>query len=456
MMAMEYRPRRSAFRFGRWFVAIACGVVMTACTEEDPTDIGGALLPGDGVSTFEVILEPAQYLTFDTSFSGYLHAFQSNIVQVMRDFEGVTDANALFHFGVLLDEITVRDSAGVSRQDTLPRYPDGYLMLRIDSLASRGQATVGAYHTAQEWDAPSATWTLRIDTGTVQQPWTTPGGTRGALIGTAQWRPGTGVDSLMIPLDSIKIKALTDTANHARGLLLTLDQAGTGGASLRVTAAVMRVNTKSTIRPDTTFITTVESGGSFTFVSNPSPPGTTAGNMRVSGVPAWRGMLGMIENLGSLSVPCPGTGCTVPLRNTHVNLAELLLQPTGSPPGFSPEDSVMVGALTLLEIPDVPLGRSPLGVGQGTTRSSIPAQRFTNTDTGAPVGLPLTNYVGALIADTTTTAGQRVPRRLALMRCQRTINGLSCGSPQAGTFGIANFRANPRLRLVLTISTEQR
>src|SRR5262245_53834870 len=449
MMERKYRQRPGAWVMGKLahLLVIACAVGLSACTEEDPTDIGGVILPEGEVATFEVILEPSQFLTFDTAFSGYLEAGHSLFVQVMRDFEGVTDANGLYHFGFLERKITVRDTSGAAREDTLPRIPDGYLLLRLDSMASRGAATFGAYQTTQEWHAGSADWTMRIDTGNVHLPWTTPGGTRGALLGTAQWRPGTGVDSLMIPLDSIKIKALTDTANHARGLLLTLDQAtGTAGASLRVNEVVLRVNAKSNIRPDTTVVLTVGVNADFTFVFSPSPPTNVAGTLRVSGVPSWRCMLGVIDNLGGLTVPCPGTSCTVRLRDAHVNIAELLLQPTGSPAGFSPEDSVQIVAQTMLDIPGVPLSRSALG-GRGDDqrrRSPIPAQRFTNADAGPPFKLPITPYIGALVRDTATESTQRVPRRLALL-----------GVPQAGSFGFANFRAGPRLRLVLTISTEQ-
>ena len=44
---------------------------LTACTRETPSEIGGPLLPPGDVSTFEVILDPADYLVFDTAFSGY-------------------------------------------------------------------------------------------------------------------------------------------------------------------------------------------------------------------------------------------------------------------------------------------------------------------------------------------------------------------------------------------------
>ncbi|MGH7466444.1 MAG: hypothetical protein ACRENP_00510 [Longimicrobiales bacterium] len=431
-------------RYVRTLMVLVCMAVLFGCTEEDPTDIGGPLLPPGDVVTFEVILEPAQFLAFDTAFSGYADASEvvPRLVQVMRNFEGVVSANALYRYGTLPTTLQVRDSAGTLRTDSVVRFPSGYLLLRVDTLASRGSGTFGVYRTAQDWEASSANWTLRIDTGGVQLPWSQPGGARAAQIGASNWSAGT--DSLTVPLDSAMIVALTDTATSARGTLLTFDQAGAGGASVRVTAATLRLNGKSRIRPDTTVVTSLDPIGS-TFVFNPAPA-SVSGQITVSGVPAWRGMLRLLE-LRDLMIPCPGTGCTLRLRDAFINQAELLLAPTGSALGFSPDDSIVVNATMLLETPNVPLERSPIAPlpNQSAGASAAVARtRFTTTDAGAPVAVPVTGYVDALIADTATTASGRVPRQLALL----TI-------PEALTFGYANFRPGPRLRLVLTISTEQ-
>ena len=429
---------------------LLCGLtgiaLLAACTEEDPTDIGGPLLPSDNVETFEVILQPAQYLRFDTAFSGYADAFDTNVLQVMRNFEGVTNANSLFKYGQLPTTLTVRDSSGASRTDTLARFPSGYILIRLDTAASRGAGTIGAYHTGQEWDAPSATWTLRIDSGSVSQPWSQPGGTRAARIGGANWPAAAGVDSVTIPLDSVAIKTLTDTANHARGLLLTLDQTTTpSGASLRINSAVLRVDGKSRIRPDTTVVITLEATS--TFVFDPTSP-ATANTITVSGVPAWRGMLGLIDGFRNLEVPCPGAGCTVRIRDAFVNLAEVLLEPTGSPAGFSPEDTITVFGNVLLQSPGVPLQRSPIAPIPGQAVISTPPilpARFNNADTGPAVGLPVTGFITAILNDTATVVTNQFPRNLAFI----TV-------PEAASFGFARFRASPRLRLVLTISSEQR
>ncbi|MGH7461192.1 MAG: hypothetical protein ACREMA_09215 [Longimicrobiales bacterium] len=430
----------------RWLAGLATALLFAACTEEDPTDIGGPLLPSEDVETFEVILEAAQYMRFDTAFSGYADAFDTNVLQVMRNFEGVTNGNALFKYGTLPTTLTVRDSTGASRTDTLARFPDGYILITLDSAASRGAATIGAYHTGQEWQPQNATWTVRMDTGNVKVLWSQPGGTRAARIGGANWPAAPGSDSVTIPLDSVAIKTLTDTANHARGLLLALDQAtGANGASLRINSAILRVNGRSRIRPDTTIVITLDETSTFVFDPTSVAP---SGAITVSGVPAWRGMLGLVDGFRNLEVPCPGAGCTVRIRDAFVNLAEVLLQPAGSPAGFAPEDSIVVVGNVLLQSPGVPLQRSPIAPIPGQIVISTPpisAARFTNADTGPAVGLPVTGFITAVLNDTATVVTNQFPRQLAFL-----------SGPEAATFGLARFRTSPRLRLVLTISTEQR
>jgi hypothetical protein len=137
------------------------------------------------------------------------------------------------------------------------------------------------------------------------------------------------------------------------------------------------------------------------------------------------------------------------LKDLHINVAELLLRPTGSPAGFSPEDSVRVIANSSVEGGvNVPLERSPIAdlcsVIGCFTRSPIPASRFTATDAGPAVPVTLTEIVSVLVTDTATVAGNRAPRRIALL-----------AAPQDATLGFATFLAAPRLRLVLT-TAEQR
>ena len=165
-------------------------------------------------------------------------------------------------------------------------------------------------------------------------------------------------------------------------------------------------------------------------------------------MPAWRAILSLKEGFENLTVPCPGgpTGCTLRLGDIHVNSAELLLRPAGSPPGFSVEDSIAVEARPLLRSDNVPLARSPVGEVIGAFRVKVPPPRFRDTDPGPDVPLPVSSLIKAILTDTTTaTSPTRPARYIALMT-----------SPEAFSFGFAAFKAGPRLRLVLTASTEQR
>jgi hypothetical protein len=109
---------------------------------------------------------------------------------------------------------------------------------------------------------------------------------------------------------------------------------------------------------------------------------------------------------------------------------------------------VVVVGNVLLQSQDVPLQRSPIAPIPGQNVIStppIPRSRFSNTDTGPAVGLPVTGFITAVLNDTATVITNQFPRQLAFL-----------SAPEAATFGLARFRAGPRLRLVLTISTEQR
>ena len=434
---MRFRSLRHGF-------GLAALALLTACTEEAPTDIGGPLVSGVGVRTFEVVLEASQFLVFDTAFSGYADAFDTNILAIARNFEGVTSSNALVRYNRAPASLQVRDLASSTvRTDSAPRFLTGDLVLKLDTARSRGTGTINIYRNVESWDAPSATWTLRADTSGVRVPWTTPGGTRGALIGSRVFTATT--DSVVVPLDSALIARLTSTNDTTRalGTLITLDQPGAGGTRVRIASTLLRLNGKSSIRPDTTVVVNVDVSAS-TFVFTPTPD-LVSSSIRVSGVPAWRSILSLRDDFKEIVVPCPERGCVVRLRDAHVNAAELLLRPTASPLGFSPEDSIRVEARSVLDAPSVPLSRSPVAEVVGVMARATPAARFTaGNELESPLGISA--VIALLVADTTAlTSPNRPPRRLALLT-----------APEAFSFGFATFRPGPRLRLILTTTVEQR
>src|SRR5688500_3274664 len=82
----------------RWLSFLFVIAVATACTDEVPTDVGDDLLPSGDVRTFEVILDAADFLTYDTTFSGYASTQNAAFSVLANKFEGVVDANVLFRF----------------------------------------------------------------------------------------------------------------------------------------------------------------------------------------------------------------------------------------------------------------------------------------------------------------------------------------------------------------------
>jgi len=418
----------------------------SGCAEDIPTTIAGPLVPRGDVRTFEVFLDASQYLAFDTAFSGYLKPFETLVLIAAKQFEGVVDANTLAKLAKAPASIQVRDSAGQVRTDTLPRFPSGAVIVKIDTLGSSGNGTVGVYRIGEQWDAFSAKWRFRVDTGGVQLPWSTPGGTRAGLIGTAAWT--SSVDSLVFPVDSQQIATWMAQDDTTRGALVAVDQTTSPtGTRIRISSVTLRLDAKSSIRRDTTVIVNIE-GLINTFVSTPDAP-TVSSTIRVAGVPTWRTFLVLRESLGDVTVPCPETPtCRVPLRDVHINVAELLLRPTASPAGFSPEVSIDIDARIAVEGGgNIPLSRTPVTTEVlGGLRAPIPKTRFVANDTGPEIELPITLLFAALVSDTTAAdSPQRPPRRIALL----TI-------PEARSFGFATFRPEPRLRLILTTAGDRR
>ncbi len=426
----------------RWLPVVFGLFLVSACTDETPTEVGDDLLPSGEVRTFEVVLDPGAFLTFDTTFTGYTAPRNAPFTIIANKFGGVLDANTLFRFGQPPGVIQVRNPAGVATNDSTPQYFAGRLVLRFDSTTSDAAPPVRfrAFQTAEAWNE-TATWTLRIDTGAVQLPWSTPGGTRGASVDTATWVAG---DTVVLDVDSATVAQWMDTANAGRGTVVVTE---TNGARVRLTGAVLRLSARSDIQPDTVFNFDVAPIIT-TFIFNPQPPPAT--ELRVGGVPSWRTMLGIRQDLPSLTFPCPGVAnCQIRLDDAHLNRAELLLQPVTAPPGFVTEDTIFMQTRTLLVSPGVPLERSPVGVDVcgGITfclqRGMAAPEFFRQPAATDPVALDVTNYMVALL-DPETPAESRPPFALTLLIPNEPT-----------TFGFATFAQGPRLRLILTAPVER-
>jgi hypothetical protein len=416
----------------RWWLAALMPLMLSACGDEGPTEIGAGLLPANAIRTFEIVIGPERYLVFDTAFGLYSEPQDAPFLILANQFENALDARGLARFNIPT-AITVVDTAGAVRLDTMPRFFAGTVRMAVDTLHEGSPpARLALYRTAEEWEV-SATWTLRSDEGGVQRAWTTPGGTRGILVDTMTFVPG--VDSLRFRVDSATIAIWSDTTNAARGALFVVES---GGVRLRTTLPMLHLQARSSFRPDTVF-TTLASAPTQTFIFTPEQP-TVAGQPRVGGTPAWRTVLRLQDRLDTLSFACPGVpNCRFRLGEADLNHAGLRLEPVPSPPGFRPEGTLSLGAYLLLPSPQIPLPRSPLGSLFSFT--TVPATSFQTV--GAPaVDIMVTELIRTLMRDPASRATDFAPTHVALVS----------GEPR--NFGFGTFAPLPSLRLVVSIAQE--
>lgn len=430
---------RSAFG-----LALGCAVAV-GCADEDPTSVGGPLLPGGSVRTYELILDADDFLASDTTLSGFATPSLAGFRALAGDFDGL-QANALVRFSPPPGAVLYTDTAGVARLDSMPTFLDGRVLVKIDTLRSQaaGPVRLELYELAEEWDPRSASWTLRVDSGQVQLPWAVPGGTAAALLDTATWDPD-GADSVSFAIDSATAARWADTTDMTRGALIRVT---TPDARLISPVTLLRLKARPSARPDTVVESTVGVIGG-TFVADPIPPPGSA--LRVGGLPSWRSFL-RFQRLDTLALPCPGepagSGCVLRLDEAKINYAALVLQPRAAPPGLAPEDSLRVDARAVLVAPSVPLERSPLGsLASVFASDAVEPSVFQAGATPGTIEVPLTRFVGILAAGDADD-GTAPPSMLALY-----------SGSEGGAFGLGSFdgiegAAPPRLRLIVTIATQ--
>lgn len=417
--------------------AAAAGLLLAAaCGQENPTDVGGSLLPG-GVRTYEVVIEPDRFLLDDSSFAGYFDARAVNYLLLARAWGGTLDANIISNIEIP-PTVQVVDSSGTAQTDTTPVYTGGRLVVALDTFAVQSappDAQLRLYRLAQPYHPASATWTLRVDSGGVQLPWVTPGGTSGTLISSATFDPAS--DTIRFAVDSATIAAWADTLSPVNGFIIRAEEPGT---RLRAADVALVLDARYERRPDTTFTATARPDDRI-FVYDPLLPQVSTLTL-AGGTPAWRAMLHLRPRLDTLALPCVDAepGCTIQLRDAAITAASLLF--TTGPPlmsGFAPEDSIGLAARELFVHPAVPLERSPLGGFAGATRLAAPT---LFTDAGGIFEVSVGDYIRAF----TDEDDNSFPSEwLAIV-----------GSPEGGTFGHAAFTGRPRLRLVISVGTELR
>jgi hypothetical protein len=417
----------------RWWLALCAPLVMTACGEETPLDVGEGLLPSEVVRTFEITLDPARYLVDNVSYGEYSDIRDLQFSMTAHEFEGELDARPLVRFFVP-GSVSVVDTLGAARLDSVPALVGGTVQMIVDTLRSTaGPVRLALYRTAEQWDG-SATWESRTDTANVTIPWTTPGGTLGVLVDTVTFDIGS--DTVRFHVDSATIAAWRDTTNAGRGAIILAE---TPGSRIFTTVPSLAVDMRSSFRPDTVY--TVPGGVTArTFIFQPMQPASGT-QPRAGGTPAWRTVLQLRERLDTLSFACPGVpNCSFQLGDVTVNYAAIRLQPQQPPPGFSPENDMTIAAYLMLTSTDVPIQRSPLSdvVGVGVA----PRSSFLAPDAPA-FELAITDLLVAAAMSPDRRGDQFLPRYIAL------VSGID-----VRTFGFAAFESMPSLRLVVSTAQE--
>ena len=416
----------------RWSWTLCAVLIAGACTQDSPTEAGSGLLPPDAIRTFEFVLEPERYLQWDTAFGLYSATADADYALIANAYEGVVNSRVLLRYEIPRT-IAVLDTAGVLRTDSMPVYFAGEVRVLVDTIASTDPpASLELHRPTEDWDRLTATWQLRVDSAGAQVPWSQPGGSPGALIGSTTWTEG---DTILVPVDSATIATWADTTLAVRGAVLG---SSTPGTRIRSVLPTLLLRARSAINPDTVVEMTVAPGR--TFIYEPQQP-ESVGTPRVGGTPAWRTVMRLRERLDTITVACPGVpGCTLRLGDVSINYGALLLQPIPSPAGFAPELPLNISLHASLPSPLLPLTRAPVTGAVGAIAAPIPESSFTAP--GAPiVELPATDFLRLLF--TPVEDDTFVPGHLAL---------LPAGSPR--TFGFGTFAEMPSLRIIVTISRE--
>ncbi|HUF74826.1 MAG TPA: hypothetical protein VMM35_01045 [Longimicrobiales bacterium] len=426
-------------RSGRLLAALA--LVLAACQDEAPTSIDADRLPPEPL-TLSIQLPWSEFGSDLVVYGGYGEHGTLGEAIVARGYAADDlDANVLIGFGAYPANVSVRDAQGTLVQDSNISFYGGYFVAFLDTLASTNTGPVslalGAVQTP--WHAPTANWTFAFDTVADQRPWPEPGGGPVTPLATRDWDPAMG-DSVQFFLDSTQVAEWSDPANAANGARIELL---TAGERLQLRGGALRLNTRSSINPDTALVLTAQAASvTFLYDVDAAPP---ADGMRVGGVPAWRTVLDVAvpSVLNGPPELCAAVTCPFTLAPRHVSHAGLRLRTRRPPEAFQPTDSVTIDVRPVLSraaLPKSPLGTSLIVQTQG---QAIAAPLF-GAQEGTPVDIPITNYVKALLSGP-DPAGRPPPTTLGLL-----------ATPEPNSFYFAEFYGpgpnEPVLELILTVS----
>lgn len=414
--------------------ALAAGVA-AGCGDEGPTEVGAGLV-GEGLRTVEVVLDAPEFLDRDTTYDRIGELARAPFGVVANDFAAELDAHVLVGISRPF-RVSFTDADGGTVVDTIGHLNGGTLTVVLDSQYDQAAPVdLEVVQVTESWDPGSTTWTDRVDTlGGTPVPWTVPGGTTSAVLGTGTW---TGGDTVEIPIDSAAAAVWYDTTGAELGGLV---RTSTTGARVRLRSVSFRFNAVP-LNTDTV----IEAGGLSKRATVASPGSSPAtGTLRVGGRPAWRSLL-RFQSLENLMVPCEQgpTTCEIPLSEVTVSTANLLLrtQPVG---GRRPEAPMRLEGRAVLEGPTVPLTRSPLSRPYGQMQEGLGPSDFVD-----PASVVARVPITAFVQRNAALSEDDVPLLwLALAAVgEQSLFGY-------GQFGGVDSASPPQLELVVTIPVRE-
>lgn len=435
----------------RQIPAVALLAAAGACTESLPT-IEREELVRSGFAA-EVILEYDEFASGARVYGGFGRTSDMGAGFVAHDFgsgEGAggradgLEASSLLRFGRYPRSAQVLDTTGTSVPDTMLTFLSGRLVMRFDTLSSVHNdqpVDIVAHALTEPWDGGSASWDYAVDSIGQRVPWSVPGGGAVEEIGRSAWDPETG-DSVKIDVDSIWIAAWSDTTDFARGVRVS---STTPGVRLRVTGALLRLETRPSVNPDTIVrVPSTTENRTFIYAPVPRPPLKT---LRVGGVPAWRTVM-------ELDIPsvydrpeelCEVVGCPVRITADHVSFAALRLTTRAAVRAFAPSDTLPLDLRSVLS-PDI-LPKSPLGPSHLRAPGALVAPEWFQPPAAEILEIPITGLVRDLLRGETVD-GDPVSNSIALLSVLEPL------SVEFVSFDGGSSPAAPSLRIVLNFSLD--
>ncbi len=393
------------------FFALAglCVLGSMACSELNPTSLDEEFLPPAPL-TAEIRLGWDAFASNLEVFGGFGSPLELGSGVTARLFAGTLNARTLARFTGYPQAATVRDSAGNTRADSTLTFVGGWVVAVVDTLASvsSGPVTLSLGALQQEWDPRTTTWEFAVDTINDRRSWSEPGAGPATDLGMAVWDPAEG-DSVRFAVDSAQVAAWADTLDLSRGVRLAAE---TEGVRLKINNVFLRLDTRSSIDPDTALVLTAPRQ-TITFIYDPIPAPPPDG-IRIGGAPSFRTVLDIRvpDALTSPQSLCDAAGCPFALTVERLNYAAIVLRTRATPPAFQPTDTVNLDVRPVLlrsALPKSPLGTSITG---GLGRRVGPD--LFGSAAGAEIEIPVTQFIRDLIRGATAT-GATPPSTLALL-----------------------------------------